>query len=289
MTTETPTPDLRRLLDTTDAFLLDCDGVLWNGAEPVDGAADALRALQALGKRLLYVTNNSSKARDAIRERLAGMGVPAALDAIYGSAFLAARLLVARGVRRAYVIGGPGLVTELQHLGVEVEGGPDEPMAAVTQADFARMPFDPEVGAVVVGWDTRFAFGKLCRAALHLQAIPGCLFVATNRDAAILSGDRLMPGGGTMVAAVEVAAGRPPLVAGKPGTDVVDLAVADHSLDRGRLCMVGDRLDTDILMAERSGIASLLVLTGVTGADDAGPTPTAVARSLASFVASGVA
>ena len=275
---------LAALLAATDAFLLDCDGVLWNGAVPIPGAADTLLALRGVGKRLLYVTNNSTKARSALVERLAALGVPASEDEVYGSAWLAARLLAARGVRRAYVIGGPGIVLELAARGIEAVGGPDEPLESVSQADFAALPVDPDIGAVVVGWDTRFAYGKLCRAALHLQQVPGCLFVATNRDAAILSGGRHMPGGGTMVAAVEAAIGRAPLVAGKPSTEVVDLALRDHGLDRARVCMVGDRLDTDIAMASGAGIASLLVLTGVTGGDDTpapGVVPTAVAGSIA--------
>lgn len=281
-----PASELLRLSDVTDAFLLDCDGVLWNGATPIPGAAEALLALRDRGKRLLYLTNNSTKARAAVVERLAGLGVPAAEGEVYGSAWLAARLVAGRGVRKAYVIGGPGIVEELRAQGVEPVGGPDEPMEAVTQAEFATLPVDPDIGAVVIGWDTRFAYGKLCRAALHLLEVPGCLFVATNRDAAIVSGGRLMPGGGPMVAAVEAAIGRAPLVAGKPGTEVVDLAVADHGLDRGRLCMVGDRMDTDIAMACRAGIASLLVLTGVTGGDEEPPpgvAPTAVAQSIAAL------
>lgn len=286
----TPTPEraLRDLIDATDTLLLDCDGVLWNGAALVPGAAAALLALRAAGKRLLYVTNNSTKARGAIVARLADMGVPAREDEVYGSAWLAARLLAHRGVRKAYVVGGAGIVAELAARGISSIGGPDEPMESVTQAAFAALPVDPDVGAVVVGWDTRFSYGKLCRAALHLQAVPGCLFVATNRDAAILSGGRLMPGGGTMVAAVEAAIGRAPLVAGKPGTEVVDCAVADHGLDRARLCMVGDRLDTDIALATAAGIRSVLVLSGVTGPEapppGSAPTgPTAVASSIAAL------
>ncbi|GMV39117.1 MAG: sugar-phosphatase [Myxococcales bacterium] len=282
----TPLPALRHLVDETEAFLIDCDGVLWNAGSLIPGAAEALLALRLRGKRLFYVTNNSSKSRQTMVERLAAMGVPARQDEIYTSAWLAARIAAQRGVRKAYVMGGEGIVVELAARGIASAGGPDEPMEAVTQADFAALPVDPDIGAVIVGWDVRLSYGKLCRAALHLQVVPGCLFIATNRDAAILSGGRLMPGGGSMVAAVEAATGIRPLLAGKPGTEVVDCVVADHGLDRGRLCMIGDRMDTDMALAAAAGIASLLVLTGITSVADTPPpgvAPTAVAPSIAAL------
>lgn len=283
-----PMKKLSDLVGRVRAFLLDCDGVLWNGAEPIPGAVEAVQKLHASGRGIFYVTNNSSKSRGTYARRLDALGLPADPSTIYGSAYLAAQLLKGQ-VEGAYVIGGPGLAEELERVGISVLGGPDEPVRPddpIDQEVFAAWPLDPRVGAVVVGWDISFHYAKLARAAKYVQANPRCRLVATNRDASIRAGDWLMPGGGTMVAALETALGRTAELAGKPAGHVIDLIVAEHGLDPRGLCMVGDRLDTDIEMAYRRGIPSVLLLTGVTDkaralqAIKSPPSPSLVAPSI---------
>lgn len=122
---------------------------------------------------------------------------------------------------------------------------------------------DPEIGAVVVGWDLTFNFAKLCLASLYLQrGGPGLVFVATNKDAFDKLSDRNVPGNGCAVAALETAAGRAAVTVGKPSKWLMDHIVGAHGLDPRRTVVVGDRLDTDIQLGVQGGTDSVLVGTG---------------------------
>lgn len=128
---------------------------------------------------------------------------------------------------------------------------------------------DPDVGAVVVGFDRYFNYHKLTYATMCVLHNHHCLFLATNCDArAHLNQAQEWPGGGTMVAALEKAIGRPPIVAGKPESHLFELACRELGLsqtdDAPHMYMVGDRLDTDIAFGSRYGMTTLLVMTGVT-------------------------
>lgn len=163
------------------------------------------------------------------------------------------------------------------------------------------MTADPDVGAVVVGWDLGFSFRKLCYASLCLQHLPDCVFIATNLDPCDRLADRNIPGNGCAVAAIEtsigaseyteysvrvpvsrplvsatherarrvVRAGRKAVVAGKPSKFLVELLVSQHGLDPARTCMFGDRLSTDIEFGNEASFGSVLVLSGTTSVEQA--------------------
>jgi len=138
-----------------------------------------------------------------------------------------------------------------------------------------------------VGFDPNFCYYKLMRAVSYLRySSPGIPFVATNQDLTYPDANQLVPGNGSLVAAVEAGAGRPPtVVAGKPSQSLVSLVTAATSLDPSRTCMVGDRLDTDIAFGNKGGFKTLLVLTGVATEDSlatasAEETPTFLVDSL---------
>ena len=122
----------------------------------------------------------------------------------------------------------------------------------------------------MIGFDARFSYYKLATAAMYLRYVPGCRFVATNRDASYPDAHCLVPGGGSLVAALETGSGRAPdVVAGKPSLQMLEL-IDGGALDRARTCMVGDRLDTDIAFGNGGGLrATLLVLTGISGLAEA--------------------
>jgi phosphoglycolate/pyridoxal phosphate phosphatase family enzyme len=225
-------------------------------------------AARAAGKRVLFVTNNATKSRAVHAAKLARVaGVPDASPSdVVSSAYAAALAVAAAGVTRAYVVGGQGVIDELAAVGCSAEGpedwGREFEFGATRPADVV----DPAVGAVVIGFDPRFCYYKLMRAATYLRYGKGVLFVATNRDAAYPDAHMLTPGGGALVAALETGAGRPPdVVAGKPSASLLDIVTRATGLDRARTAMIGDRLDTDILWGNQGGLAStLLVGTGVT-------------------------
>lgn len=169
------------------------------------------------------------------------------------------------------MVGEQGIVDELHAVGYKhILGGPKDAHKVVDPVP-DRLVIDPEVGAVVVGFDRFFNFYKMSYAAMCLMENKDCVFVATNRDArSHLNKSQEWPGGGTMVNGVATAVGREPFVAGKPEPFLLDLAARRLGLkpeDTARILMVGDRLDTDIAFGNRLGMRTLLVRTGVT--DDA--------------------
>jgi HAD superfamily hydrolase (TIGR01457 family) len=254
-----------------DVALLDLDGVVYRGADPVAGAPEALAAARAAGMRMAFVTNNASRTPQQIVAHLGELGVPAQPDEVVTSAHAAATLAVERlgPGGRVFVVGGDGLRDAVAGVG----------LVLVERYDAVPAP-----QMVVQGFSPDLRYEDLAQAALAVAA--GADWVATNADATLPTSRGLQPGNGTLVAAVAAAAGRQPVVAGKPERALVEEAVrrsgAQHPL------MVGDRLDTDIAGAVRAELDSLLVLTGVSTVADllaAAPAarPTYVGASLAAL------
>lgn len=166
------------------------------------------------------------------------------------------------------MVGEQGIVDELNNVGYKhVLGGPADARASVDVVP-DKFEVDPDVGAVVVGFDRFFNYHKMMYGLVCVMDNKDCHFVATNCDArAHLNKAQEWPGGGTMVAAMEKAIGRPPIVAGKPEPYLFELACRELGLspsDAPDICMVGDRLDTDIAFGSRYGMTTMLVMTGVT-------------------------
>ena len=250
------------IADGYDAFLFDLDGVLYRGAEPVEGAARTLASLRSLGKGLAFITNNSSRTPEAIAEHLTGLGIEARPDEVETSALATAELLSGRGVASVYVVGDDGLRSALAATGLTLTDG--------TRA----------AEAVVVGWDRRFDYAKLAAACVLIQR--GSSLVASNADASYPVEDGLtLPGAGAILAAIQTATGVNAEVVGKPNEPIFRAALARAG--GGRPLVIGDRLDTDIEGARRLGWDSVLVLTGISTAADmstASAAPTYVAERL---------
>jgi HAD superfamily hydrolase (TIGR01450 family) len=261
----------RPLCSAYDAALYDLDGVLYLGAEPVAHAAESVAAAAAAGMRSAFVTNNASRPPDVVAAHLTELGIPARPEDVVTSAQATARLLREQLPAGAdvLVVGADGLVREVRAAGFEVvrEAGPD-------------------VRAVVQGYGPDTGMHELAEAAVALRA--GALWIAANTDSTLPSPRGPVPGNGALVAALRVATGREPQVAGKPEPALHAESVA--RVGAARPLVVGDRLDTDVLGAIRGGADSLLVLTGVTGVDDAlsatpGTRPTYVSWDLRGLVA----
>lgn len=228
---------------TTATWVLDLDGVVWLGEEPVPGSAEAISGLRRSGRRVVFVTNNSSATVAQYLAKLERVGVPAERGDLVTSA-QAAAFLVEPG-STALVCAGAGVEEALRARGVEVVS-------------------DGDADAVVVGWHRDFSFERLTAACRAIWG--GARFIATNDDPTYPTPDGLLPGGGSIVAAVAYATGIESLVAGKPHQPIADLVTAragDVAL------VVGDRPATDGLLAARLGVPFALVLSGVTRAGDA--------------------
>jgi len=240
-------------------LLVDLDGVVYRGAQPVPGIADVLNRRVAAGDRVIYVTNNSRSHRDEYGTRLREMGVPlgAEGDGNIVTAARAAAVLLAEAdapARLAMVLGGPGLARELRDVGIRV--------VAPTERGLSEAP-----DALVVGVDFSLSYERLSIAATAVRR--GARFVATNRDPMYPTAEGLNAGAGAIVAAVAAAAAREPdLVVGKPEPRLFEAAAELAGLPVAEAIVIGDNLVTDIRAANRVGARSILMLTGVVSPDE---------------------
>jgi HAD superfamily hydrolase (TIGR01450 family) len=236
-------------------LLVDLDGVVYRGPEPVPGMPELLSRREALGDIIIYVTNNSRWHRTEYLERLRSMGVPASLDGILTSGRGMALALAHRDPppQLTLVFGGPGLARELGDVGLAT--------VPCTWDGLERTP-----DAVVAGVDFDLTHERLSVAAEALRR--GALFAVTNRDPIFPVPGRLMAGAGAMVAAVIEASGRQPdLVIGKPEPGLLREAATVAGVPVGEAIVIGDGLLTDVAAAHRVGARSILVLTGVSTAE----------------------
>ena len=239
--------DVGTLAQEHDCLLLDLDGTVFRGHELTEGAAESLE--KASG-RTLFVTNNASRSADEVAQHLTELGLHASAEDVVTSAQSAAHVLAdqLRPGSRVLVVGTESLAAEVADVGLE-------PVRS----------YDDKPDAVVQGHSPETGWAILAEAALAIRA--GGLWVAANVDATLPTERGLLPGNGSMVAALRAATDAEPQVAGKPApTLLLD------ALGRGRFrrpLVVGDRLNTDIAGAHAAELPSLMVLTGVNSARDA--------------------
>lgn len=237
-------------LEGVRVLLLDLDGVIYRGPEAINHAVQALTKASTVA-RLGYVTNNASRTPEQVAEQIAGYGLPATAEDVVTSPQSAARMLqslLAPG-SLVLVVGGVGLVSEVEAAGFRVTRLADDRPDAVVQG------FSPEVG-----WE------QLAQASFALQRRPEIPWVATNTDWTIPLQGGVAPGNGALVSAVHLAVGRLATFAGKPEPEIFAVALERFKAAPAETMMIGDRLDTDVLGANRAGIRSALVLTGIDSA-----------------------
>lgn len=235
-------------LDGVDVVLADLDGVVYAGAGALPYAVDSLTRARE-GRALGYITNNASRTDGSVAAHLTELGLPTRPADVVTSPQAAMRLLAQRVAPGStiLVVGGDGLVDEVTKAGFVVTRSAEDAPTAVVQG------FAPEVG-----WT------QLAEAAFALkepEESGGIPWIATNTDWTIPQARGIAPGNGTLVSAVHTAIGRLATVAGKPEVPIFEEAVARFGAQHP--LFLGDRLDTDILGANRAGIASALVLTGI--------------------------
>jgi glycerol 3-phosphatase-2 len=265
---------LSALLRGYDQVILDLDGCVWIGGEPIEGSVEAIAALREAGKRVAFVTNNPRKASEDYVRTLWGIGVQASIaDVVTVAGAMQHLLAETRHGRTAFVIGTDALRDHVADAGVKVLNGTD----LATRAEIV----------IVAGTDD-LVYEDLRVAALALRR--GADFLATSRDPTHPMPDGLWPGTGAILAALEYATERTAQVVGKPEPQLVLTAI--DRMGEGRTLAVGDRLDTDVAGAAKAGVDAALVLTGGTSAEEAAaiadgdPRPVAIAEDLASLVLS---
>jgi 4-nitrophenyl phosphatase len=251
-------------------LLIDLDGVVYTGRDPIPGAAGFLTEAHRRGLRFLLVTNNSTTSPELVAARLKTMHIDVSPEEILTSAQAAVAYVRARAEPgcRLRIVGEAGLRQAAEEEGfVIVDDG------------------DGSAEWVIAGLDRAFTYEKLTGATRAIMG--GAHFVATNADSLLpVEGGQVLPGAGTIIAAIQTATAVVPIVVGKP-----EPGLFEHGLRRlgglrpDQVAMIGDRLDTDVVGGRRAGLRTILVLTGVTTraeAEAADEKPDAVSADLAS-------
>jgi HAD superfamily hydrolase (TIGR01450 family) len=235
-----------------DGLIVDLDGVVWLGGEPIDGSVRAIDALRAMGIRIVFVTNDPGSSRERHAAALTAIGIPAiAADVVTSVAatvrFLSSQPGIATG--RVLVIGGPSAMDEFDQAGFQRVAG-----AEAASAD-----------AVVVAGHRGFDYQQLAEATTAVRA--GAPLYGTGRDAVYPTPEGLRPATGAILAAVEAASGVAATVIGKPEPFIFEIA-REQLVGCERVAAVGDHLVSDISGAKNAGLDAILVLTGAATEDD---------------------
>ena len=235
----------------------------------IDGIPETLDKLRKAGKKMFFVTNNSTKSRAGYKKKFDGLGLDAVpAEEIFSSSFAAAAYLEQTKFKetgkKVYVIGEVGICEELDLIGIPHIGGPSDSDKQPNMGPGGRLEVDEDVGAVIVGFDRMVNYYKIQYAQLCINE-ENAEFIATNLDAVThLTDAQEWAGNGSMVGAIKGCTGQEPTVVGKPSPLMIEYLESKYGVDRKRICMVGDRLDTDVLFGTDNGLKSLLVLSGVT-------------------------
>jgi NagD protein len=248
------------------SYLCDMDGVLVRGSQPIPGANDFIARLQQRGAKFLVLTNNSLYTPRDLQVRLHRIGLELPPNAIYTSAMATAQFLQAQHPGgSAYVIGESGLTTALHDAGYVI----------TDQA--------PEY--VVLGETTAYSFERITQAIRFVAA--GARFIATNPDVSGPGDGGLVPATGAVAAMIAAATGVQPYYIGKPNPLMMRTALRTIEAHSEETVMIGDRMDTDIIVGTESGLETYLVLTGVTRREDVARfpyRPTHIADSVADII-----
>lgn len=227
-------------LNDIDVVLFDLDGTIYYGSKIIDGANETIDYFRKNGKKIYFTTNNSTKTRKQIYERLINMGVNCKLDEVLTSGYLAALTAKRHYMEDVYIFGSDNLINEFKQLGVKVN-----------QSENAKN--------LLIGYDPDMTYNGLTKAlqvALHANCIMAC-----NKEK-VYPGEnaKLMPGCGAMVAPIEWCSGRPcDFVIGKPNTLMLNLLHEKELIEANRFLVIGDTFESDIVMANCFGAKSILI------------------------------
>jgi HAD superfamily hydrolase (TIGR01457 family) len=232
------------MLPVYTTYLIDLDGVVYRGETLVNGAKDFIAWLQLTQKKYLFLTNNSFASETQVLAKLARLGIQTDGSHVLGAAQAAVQNIAHRYPGASVYVVGEQPLTDL-----------------VRSYDLQPLPIDASrADVVLVGLDRTFSYQKLTQAVMALQA--GATFIAINRDAMLPIEGRLIPGCGSMVAAVETASGVHPLVVGKPQPTLLLEAMLRLGSTPEETVMIGDVLAADIKAGQAAGTHTILVLSG---------------------------
>ena len=239
-------------LKNCELFLFDMDGTLYLGDEVYEGAVELMESLPRLGKKYIYLTNNSSRAGTDYISRLRKLGFPCEAENVFTSG-MATGLFLNQNYPGAsvYLAGTKAFYRELQSYGIRLVNDENGHADADT------------VDVVVQGFDTELVYEKLNLACHYLRR--GAAFIAANPDwVCPMPQDEVLPDCGSICALLTASSGVKPNYIGKPNRNMIDVIAKQTGISNEKICAVGDRLYTDIAVAQNAGSVSVLVLSGET-------------------------
>lgn len=243
-------------LTSIKGLIIDMDGVLWHGSTPQSGLIDFFNCINRLRIPYILATNNASNTQKQYQQKLSNLDVNVNTNQILTSGMATAYFLSKRFIpnnTKVFVIGEIGATQPLEEFGFTI---------LPTQANDNFLPAD----IVVCGKDESLTWDKLATATLHLHA--GAEFFGTNGDTSLPTERGIIHGNGAILAALQAATNITPTIIGKPEAIIYQQAMNLLNTDPAHTVAIGDRLDTDILGAVRTGIKSILVLSGVSTEED---------------------
>lgn len=231
-------------------YLMDLDGTVWRGERLIPGADEAIAELRARGRRIVFLSNKPLYSRRDYAEKLTRFGVPTSEDRVINSSCVLATYLAREAPgAKVFAIGEEPLLAELRRVGLELCDDPKK------------------IQYVIAAFDRTFDYEKLNIAFQALKK--GAHFLATNPDRTCPVENGEIPDAAGVIAALEATTGRKvELVLGKPSPHMVQAALEVLGLPAARCAMVGDRLETDMVMAKENGLIAILTLTGVSSRED---------------------
>lgn len=230
------------MLENIKAFVLDMDGTIYLGNELFPFTKDFLSRVEETGRKFYFFTNNSSKSQQAYIEKLSNMGIAISKEQMMISSHVMIRFLLEKySGKSVYVVGTPSLLNEFRSFGIPL------------------VEEDPDI--VVLGFDTTLTYEKLSRACHSIRN--GCIYYGINPDLNCpMEGGTFIPDCGSMARLVEASTGRYPEFFGKPSKYTLNYMIQETGYRPDEIAIVGDRLYTDIAVADQSQVTSILVLSG---------------------------
>jgi phosphoglycolate/pyridoxal phosphate phosphatase family enzyme len=278
-------------LSQLDSFFFDCDGVIWLGNQPIPGSIATLNHLHSLGKRIYFVTNNPALSQAEIAQKITDLGYKCEERQVFGNAKGTGVYIRRRypSIRKVYLIGQMAQKREMESLGLRVVHNSEFSESSIKSLEQLKsLRPDADIEAVIVS--TQMSFNYLAAYYGSICVQRGAKLIGTARDCYfILKEGVRMPGCGTLLTFLENATGKQGELVGKPSPFFMEWAQDSEGVEPKRTLMVGDSLVTDIQFANNVGMASLLVLSGVTKAKDVTGSlhqPTYTLNTLADLIAS---
>jgi 4-nitrophenyl phosphatase len=237
--------DTSKFLKDINAIMIDIDGTLLRGNQPLPGMVEFFNFLNAHKIKFKVASNNATKTLQTYQQKISAFGAELSIENVLTSSTVTALYLQEHFPGgKVYMIGQAGLKEALTQAGNEIVDG-----------------FNGKVDAVVVGGDYELTYEKLKYASLHIQQ--GAQFIGTNPDLVYPTDEGLVPECGMTLVALETATGVKPLIMGKPNQFMFELGMKKIGIQPAETAMLGDRLETDILGGQKAGMQTILVETGV--------------------------